>query len=207
MSAGLWGRKVGMTQIFSAQKVIPVTVINTADWVITNVKTVERDGYGAIQVGHRKKRFAGDSFSTEWLKKKKHYFSAVREIKVNKPVEGLEIGQPLVLDKIFAQGDKIDATGISMGHGFAGVVKRYGFAGGRGSHGDSTGRKPGSIGSYRTQGRVIKGKRLPGHYGCKQKTVANLTVVSIKPEHQLILVQGSIPGKPGSLVFMRKREV
>lgn len=207
MIAGLWGRKVGMTQVFSAQKVVPVTVINTADWVITDIKTQERDGYDAIQVGHCKKRFTGEAFSPEWLKKKRHYFSVVREIKQDKPVEGIEVGQLLALDKIFAEGDQIDTTGTSKGFGFAGVVKRYGFAGGRASHGDSTGRKPGSIGTYRTQGRVIKNKKLPGHYGCERKTVSKLKIVSIKPEHQLVLVEGSIPGKPGSLVFMRKRGV
>lgn len=205
MIAGLWGRKVGMTQVFSAQKVVPVTVINADDWVVTDIKTQERDGYHAVQVGQKKKRFAEKVFSPEWLRKKKEYFGVVREIKLEKPVEGIEIGSSLPLETVVKQGDTIDILGVTKGHGFTGVVKRHGFGGGRASHGDVTGRRPGAIGSFRSRGKVMKNKRLPGHYGCEHQTVRNITVVSVVPEHKLILVKGAVPGKPGSLLFMRKQ--
>ncbi len=204
MVKGLWGRKIGMTQVFSGDKVVPVTVIDVAHWVITNVKTQERDGYQAVQVGCVKKRYAQKAFSAAWLKKPKEHFSAVREIHLNDGSYEAIIGQPVDFSKIVALGDTVDVFGKTKGCGFAGVVKRHRFAGPPGSHGSTMGKRPGSIGTFATQGKVIKGKKMPGRMGNKQRVMRNLDVVKVEAEANFIAVKGSIPGKTGSLVFIRK---
>ena len=166
MVSGLWGKKLGMAQVFGQNKeVIPVTVIDAAHWYVTQIKTKVRDGYDAIQVGFVRPRYQGGAFDKQWLKSLKRYFSHIGEIKTTELIKGIELGQHAPFADVFAIGEHIDVSGISKGRGFAGVMKRHGFSGGRSSHGSMFHRRPGAIGHMRTRGRVIKGKKLPGHMG------------------------------------------
>jgi large subunit ribosomal protein L3 len=204
MMKGLWGKKIGMTQVFSdEQKVVPVTVIDLADWYITQVKTKENDGYSAVKVGNVKSKYAGQPFSSEWLREPRKYFSAFKEIPLQEESTEFIVGQ-LADIAIIAKGDNVDVFGITKGAGFQGVVKRHGFAGGRASHGATFGRYPGGLSFMRSRGRVIKGKRMPGHMGTEQRVMKNLEVIKIEPDARVVLVKGSIPGKSGSLVYVRK---
>jgi len=206
MIQGIWGRKVGMTQVFADDNaVVPVTVVDTSGWFVTQIKTQEVDGYTAVQVACLRKKYQGQPFAQEWLKKLKQYCLFIKEISVSALPEGLIVGSVVDLGTILAKDDSVDATGITKGCGFAGVVRRYGFAGGPKSHGSTFGKRPGSMGNMRATGKVIKGKRLPGHMGDKQRTVQKLQVVQVRSEDSIVLVKGSMAGKPGSLVFLRKR--
>lgn len=206
MLNGLWGRKVGMTQVFADNhRVIPVTVVDVSNWFVTQVKTADRDGYKAVQVGCVRARHRGKPFSSEWLQKLKQHFGAVCEARVvDESATMPTAGQVLETTSILAEGDDIDVIGVTSGKGFQGVIKRHGHSGGRGSHGDKLGRGPGSLTGLRTSGRVPKGRKLPGHMGVRQQTVRNLKVVRIDAEKQIVFVKGSVPGKVNSLVFMRK---
>ena len=204
---GLWGKKIGMTQVFSKEnKVIPVTVVDVNNWVLTQVKTQGSDGYDAVQVGCLRKRYHGEQSSAEWLKQPKKYFYCRKEITIDKPIEGLVLGQPINFIDIVTIGEKIDIVGISKGLGYTGVIKRYGFKGGPASHGSTVHRFVGSLAFCGRKGRVMKGKRLSGHKGNDNIFVAGLKVVDIKPENSVLLIKGAIPGKTGSLVFVRKRK-
>lgn len=203
---GLWGKKVGMTQVFADNKVVPVTVIDTAHWFVTNTRVVEKDGFNAVQVGCVRPRYVEQPFSVDWIKQPKKFFSFIREVKLDKnPSEfAFEVGKPADFFALIQQGDKMDVHGTSIGRGFAGVVKRYNFSGPPGSHGDKMGKAPGSLSFMRSQGRVIKGKKLPGHMGNVSKVIRNLEIIKVKPENNVVLLKGSVPGKTGSLVFLRK---
>ena len=204
MIRGFWGKKVGMTQVFVNDKVVPVTAIDAAHWIVTAIKTEKRDGYSAVQVGCIKKRYLGQLFSPEWLKKLTTYFSLVREIRVEADLS-CEVGKPLTWQAEVKESDFVHVTGTTKGCGFAGVVRRHRFGGPRGSHGGkSMGNRPGSIGFMTSQGRVIKGKKLPGRMGGKQRQVANLEVVQVNVQDGLVLVKGAVPGKTGSFVFVHK---
>ena len=204
MISGLWGRKIGMTQVFSDdQKVVPVTVIDLARWVVTQVKTQARDGYDAVQLGCVKKRYVTVPFSAEWLKVGSQYFSVYKEVRLSAPVH-FDIGQEVDALSILSEGS-VDAFGISAGRGFQGGVKRHGFTGGVASHGSKLGRGPGSIGYMRSQGRVIKGTRMAGHMGIDTVGMQNLKIVKFDAQAQVVLIKGSVPGKTGSLIFLRKR--
>lgn len=205
MINGLWGRKIGMTQVFTADHVaVPVTVVDVAHWVVTQIKTHAKDGYDGVQFGFIRPRFQEDEFSTEWLSSPKRYFTVVREARIVDPAATYQIGQFVTPEVVFAQGDAVDVEGITMGRGFQGVVKRHGHKGGRGSHGDKLGRQPGSLEGMRTSGRVRKGRCLPGHMGVEHKTIRNLSVVGIDSDARVVLVKGSLPGKSNGLVFIRK---
>lgn len=205
MVAGLWGKKIGMTQLFQNDKVVPVTVINTSNWFVTQVKNENVDGYNAVQVGCLKQKYSSKPFDESWLKNIKKYFSDVREIKLDEVKEELVAGKPADFASILSEGNSVDIFGHTKGCGFAGTVKRHGFSGGADSHGDKTGRRPGSMSFMRSQGRVIKGKRLPGHMGTNRIAVKNLEIVKIDPASNIIAVKGSVPGKSGTLVFISKR--
>ena len=206
MIKGIWGLKVGMTQVFSDDsKVVPVTVVNTAGWFVTQIKTVEIDGYNAIQVACLRKKYQGQAFAQEWLKQLKLHCLFIKEISITELPEGLIVGSSIDLGSILAKDDSVDATGVTKGNGFAGVMRRWGFAGGPKSHGSTFSRKPGSIGNMRACGKVIKGKKMPGHMGDKQRTTQKLQVVQVRSEDNIVLVKGSMAGKPGSLVFLSKR--
>ncbi len=204
MVTGFWGKKIGMTQVFVEGKVIPVTVIDAGNWFITNIRTKDRDGYNAIQVGCLRNRYVGESFSVDWLKNLKKYFSLVREVKVEGDMPELSLGQSADAFTSFQQGDKVDVSGMTKGCGFAGVVRRHRFAGPPGSHGSNMGNKPGSLSFMRRQGRIIKGKRMPGHMGDVWRMMRNLKVVKVEPETGVMLVKGAVPGKAGSFLRVLK---
>ncbi len=205
MVSGIWGKKVGMTQVFINDKVVPVTVVDVGDWFVTGIKTTEKDGYNAVQVGCLKKRHRDEKFVGSWLKKLGQYFTFVREIRLDNIPESISAGQKIDYYNQFKEGEFVDVVGTTKGHGFAGVVKRWGFTGARASHGAKMGRRPGSISFMRSQGRVIKGKKLPGHMGVEQRIMKNLPVVKVENDGPIILVKGSVPGHAGSLLFIRKQ--
>ncbi len=206
MVIGIWGKKIGMTQVFSKDKVVPVTVLDVSHWYVTGIKTKESDGYTAIQVGRLKDRYVDKPFSLQWLKKLTTYFDFIREIKADEQdLANYTIGKPFKVTKdIIAAGAEVDVSGVTKGCGFAGVIRRHGFSGGPASHGSSFGRAPGSIGFMTACGRVIKGKKLPGRMGGVQRMMRNLEVIEADVEPHIMLVKGSIPGKTGTLVFIRK---
>src|SRR3990167_758881 len=205
MVLGCWGSKIGMTQLFEENKVVPVTAIDLSGWLIIGTKNLARDGYCALIVAKLRDRFEEKEFNLDWLKKKNDYFVFVREVKVDSLPEGLVLGSATnFIADFFAKGSLINVTANSKGRGFAGAVKRHGFKGGRASHGDKTGRKPGSIGFMSACGKVIKGKKMPGRMGGKQFTIQDLTLVELKDN--LLFVKGSVPGKSGSLVYIQKSD-
>jgi large subunit ribosomal protein L3 len=204
MVRGFWGKKIGMTQVFVQDKVVPVTVVDIADWVVTQIKQEDRDGYSAVQVGRVKKRYADKKFSPDWLKSLKHYFGTIKEIRLDKDIEGVTVGKKVDLEDSFAAGDHVDVFGKTKGCGFAGVVRRHNFGGPPASHGHTMGKRTGSLSFMCSQGRVIKGKKMPGHMGNKQQMMKNLEVVRIDASSQVVLLKGSVPGRPGSLMFVRK---
>jgi large subunit ribosomal protein L3 len=201
----LWGRKIGMTQKFApdTHKVIPVTVIDLCKWKILQRKTTEHDGYDAIQVGCLRNKYIKKEFNLDWIKSKKKYFLFIKEIRceIN---DIFEIGSDLKVENVFTSGDHISVTGKTIGKGFQGVVKRYGFTGGRASHGSKLGRKPGSLGGLRKQGIVFKGKKMPGHCGNEIQTVSRIKVIDFSTQDNIVIIKGSIPGKSGSLVCLSK---
>ena len=208
MINGFWGTKIGMTQVFSDDhKVVPVTVIDLARWVVTQVKTSKKDGYSAVQLGCVKKRFESNEFSSEWMEEPTKYFSVRKEVRLADDLtEDLQVGSAFNINEFITKGDNVDVVGISIGRGFQGGVKRHGFKGGRASHGDTLGRRPGSLSFMRSQGRVMKGKRMAGHMGVDRCMIKNLEIVQIEPQARIVLVKGSVPGKSGSLVYLKKHE-
>ena len=204
MVTGIWGRKIGMTQVFAKDKVVPVTAIDIADWYVTNIKTKTRDGYDAVQVASVKDRYKAEKHSKEWIKKPKVYYSFIREIPLKEAMTNVVIGAPVDFTQLMTLGELVDVFGKTKGHGFQGVVKRHGFTSAHASHGNTMGRRPGSIGSLVKSGQVIKGKRLPGHMGCINQVMRKLEVIIVEAETKTLLVKGSVPGKSGSLVFVRR---
>ena len=205
MKKAILTTKVGMTQIFNEDGVLtPVTVLQAGPCVVTQVKTVENDGYSAIQVGF------GDIREKLVNKPKKGHFakagvSAKRFVKEFRfeDAENYTLGQEIKAD-IFAAGDKIDATAKSKGKGFQGAIKRHGQSRGPMAHGSKYHRHAGSNGSATTPGRVFKGKHMPGHMGAVKVTVQNLEVVRVDADQNLILVKGSVPGLKKSLVMLKE---
>lgn len=202
MIQALMGTKLGMTQIFDETgQAVPVTVLKVGPCVVTQLRTQERDGYEAIQIGYEESKRL-NSPERGHQKAAGSSMRHLREVHAT-DISGYEVGQ--VIDcSIFNPGDKVDITGTSKGKGFAGVVKRHGFAGGPKTHGQSDRhRAPGSIGSSATPGRVFKGMRMAGQMGNERTTVQNLTVERVDPERNLVLVRGSVPGPKQSLVIVR----
>jgi len=208
MLNSLFGEKIGMTQLFDQnKKVVAVSVIYFSDWVVTQIKTESNDGYSAIQVGRIKKKNRLKTFSLDWLSKKKEYFSVVKEIIINKVDESkFNLGQKLDFSNIsIAEGDLVKIAGTSIGRGYQGVVKRWGFTGGPAAHGSMFHRRPGAIGHMRTQGEVIKGTKLPGQHGFKRTTLTKLRVVKIDSNIGCLFVKGSVPGKKSTLLEISKQ--
>ena len=205
MQKGLIGKKIGMTQIFDeAGKVIPVTVVEAGPCAVTQVKTMENDGYEAIQVGF------GDMKVSRVNKPMKGHFDKagvsykrfVREFRFENSEE-YNVKDEIKAD-IFATGDKVDATAISKGKGFQGAIKRLGQSRGPMAHGSKFHRHQGSNGSATTPGRVFKGKGMPGQMGNKKITTQNLEIVKVDVENNLILVKGAVPGPKKSLVTLKE---
>lgn len=203
MVKALLGKKLGMTQILREDgEAVPVTVIQVGPCVVTQIKTLDRDGYEAVQLGFEEsKRLKSPERGHQRAANSSMRY--LREVKTDS-IEELEVGQ--VLDcSIFEPGTRVDVTGKSKGKGFAGVVKRHGFAGGPKTHGQSDRhRAPGSIGSSATPSRVFKGMRMAGRMGNDTTTVLNLEVVQVDPEKNLVLVRGAVPGANNGLVTVRQ---
>ena len=205
MQKGIIGKKIGMTQIFDETgKVIPVTVVEAGPCVVSQKKTVENDGYAAIQVGF------GDLKAHRVNKPMKGHFAkgnvapkrTLREFRLE-DTDAYNVGDLIKAD-IFAVGDKVDVTGTSKGKGYAGAIKRWGLHRLKETHGTGpVARHAGSNGPVSDPSRVFKGKRLPGHMGAEQVTVQNLTVAKVDGENNLIAVKGAIPGPNGGIVVIR----
>ena len=198
------GRKIGMTQIFDETgKVIPVTVIEAGPCVVAQVKSVETDGYNAIQLGFgdvkesKLNRPEKGHFQKSNLSLKKH----LREFRMDS-LEGINVGDEIKVDT-FVAGDRIDVQGTSKGKGFQGVIKRHGQSRGPMGHGSMYHRRPGSMGPTSTPGRVFKGKKLPGHMGRVTVTIQNLDVVKVDLDKNAILVKGSVPGAKGAILKLK----
>ena len=204
---GLLGKKIGMTSVFSADgKNIPCTVIEVGPCVVTQVKTVETDGYEALQLGFVEKK-EKHTTKPEAGHFKKAGVAPQRYLAEFKGFEGeYKLGDTLKVDSLFADNDFVDVVGISKGHGYQGVVKRHGFGGvGQSTHGqDDRLRAPGSIGACSYPAKVFKGMRMAGHMGSDRVTVENLRVIKVLPENNLLLVKGSIPGAKNSIVQIIK---
>ena len=205
MKKAILTTKVGMTQVFSEDGVLtPVTVLQAGPCVVTQVKTVENDGYSAVQVGF------GDIREKLVNKPKKGHFAKagvtakrfLKEFRLE-DAESYTLGQEIKAD-VFAAGDKVDATAKSKGKGFQGAIKRHGQSRGPMARGSKYHRHAGSNGSATTPGRVFKGKHMPGHMGAVRVTVQNLEVVSVDAEKNLILVKGAVPGPKKSLVMLKE---
>lgn len=207
MVTGIWGRKIGMTQMFAGDSVVPVTAIDLSNWYVTGFRYADRDGYDAVQIGHVRKRYQGSAVSPVWTKKLKQYFDLVREVKLTQPLENVKIGSQVDVSQLLQEGEKVDVFGVTKGLGFAGVVRRHNFSGGGSSHGSTMGKAPGSIGSLTACGKVIKGKKLPGHMGVVKRGMKNLKIIKNDTGAHVVFVKGSIPGRPGSFVFVRKTKV
>jgi len=204
--AGIIGRKLGMTQIFSdAGAAVPVTVIEAGPCPVTQIRNGDADGYNALQLGFDARKQTRTPRAALGHAQKAGLDYAPRtlqEFRVES-VDGYALGQELKVDQ-FEAGDKIKVTGTTKGRGFQGVVKRHGFSGRPASHGHPKKRNPGSIGPGTNPSRVIKGRKMPGQMGASQQTVRNLRVERIDTERNLIYVRGAVPGSRNSLVFIRK---
>ena len=201
---GILGRKIGMTQIFTeAGEVVPVTVVEAGPVVVTQVKTIENDGYNAVQVGFV------DAKEKSLNKPQKGHLAAANTLKKHlkefrvESVDAYTVGQEIKAD-VFAAGEMIDVTGISKGKGFQGPIKRHGQSRGPASHGSRYHRRPGSMGACSYPGRVFKNKKLAGHMGSVKVTVQNLEVVRVDADKNFILVKGAIPGAKGSVVTLKE---
>ena len=204
MEKAIIGKKIGMTQIFDEKGlVIPVTVIEAGPCIVAQVKTIETDGYNAIQLGYgdvkenRINRPEKGHFTKAKLALKKH----LREFRVSE-VADVTVGNEIKAD-VFEAGDKIDVQGTTKGKGFQGVIKRHGQSRGPMGHGSMYHRRPGSMGSTSTPGRVFKGKKLPGHMGNVTVTIQNLKVVRVDLDKNCILVKGSVPGNKGAILKIK----
>jgi len=206
MPLGLIGRKLGMTQIFDQEgHAVPVTVIQAGPCRVVQLKSRQREGYEALQLGFEPVKWSrvNKPLAGHFRRAGTEPFRFLREFRVE-TTEGFEVGQTLTVE-IFQAGERVDVTGVSKGRGFAGVMRRWGFRGGPASHGSMFHRRPGSIGSNTDPGRVPKGRRMAGHYGNQRVTVKNLQVVEVRPDANLLLVKGAVPGSRNSLVLIKKR--
>ncbi|HXG51031.1 MAG TPA: 50S ribosomal protein L3 [candidate division Zixibacteria bacterium] len=205
--AGLIGKKIGMTQYYNAEgNVVPVTVIQTGPCVVVQKKETARDGYNALQLGYgaRKLQRVNKAEQGHFAKAGKGAFAVLREFRSD-DVARYEVGQEIKVGDLFKAGDRVDVAGTSKGHGFAGVIKRWSFGGFPGSHGTHEYfRHGGSIGNRSFPGRVRKGKKMAGHWGNERISVQNLEVVEVRPEQNLLLVKGAVPGARHGVVIVKR---
>jgi large subunit ribosomal protein L3 len=209
MTIGLVGRKVGMTRIFTDDGgTLPVTVLDVSDNRVTQIKTAEKDGYAAVQVafGQRRANRVNKPLAGHLAKAAVEAGHVLKEFRLAKPEElgELKVGAKIPAQSLFKVGQLVDVQGVTIGKGFAGVIKRHHFHSQRASHGNSISHKtPGSTGQNQSPGHVFKGKRMPGHLGNVKRTIANLEIVRIDEARQLLLVKGSVPGASGRDVVVR----
>jgi len=205
MLKGLIGKKIGMTRLFLSEgKAVPVTVLQVGPCTVVQVKTSDKEQYNALQLGFGEKKAsrANKPASGHFAKAGVDPKAVLKEFKVDDTAE-FEVGQEITA-AMFARGEKVNVTGRTKGRGFSGVVKRHGFGGGRKTHGCTTHDLPGSIGQSADPARVVKGRRMPGHYGYERMQARNLKVVDVRPEDNLVLVKGAVPGARGGIVFIEK---
>ncbi len=194
-----------MMGVFTAAgEMVPATVVKAGPCVVTQIKSIATDGYNALQLGFEEKRASrvNKPQSGHFNKSGGKCFVAVKEVPVDNPEE-YTLGQSIGTD-LFKIGERVDVVGTTKGRGFSGVMKRHGFGGGRMSHGSKSKRIPGSIGCSAWPSKVFRGKRLPGHYGTDRKTIRNLEIVDIRPDDNLILLKGPVPGAKTNLVTINK---
>ncbi len=202
----LIGKKIGMTQVFDdAGQQVPVTALEVGPCVVVQLKTSEKDGYDAVQLGFedqlvkRQTKAAAGHFKKNEVPNKR----ILREVRLDEGNTDLKVGDTLTAS-VFDGVSYVDVIGVSKGRGFQGVVRRHGMGGGRATHGSGQHRRTGSIGMKEWPARVLKGKRMPGHMGAERVTVQNLKIVQVRESDNIVLVRGSVPGPSGSVVFVRK---
>lgn len=208
MSVGILGKKLGMSQLFDQDgRSIPVTLIEAGPCRITQIKNFSTDGYSAVQIafGSVREKLINKPSQGHLSKSGTELLRYLREYRVA-DLEKYELGAKITVDE-FKTGQKVDVSGTSMGRGFSGYQKRHGFSRGPMSHGSKNHREPGSTGAGTTPGRIYPGKRMAGRYGGKKITTRGLRIMQIDPDHNLLILKGSVPGKPGSLVNIRPANI
>ncbi len=202
---GILGQKLGMTQIFDDEaRSIPVTVVKAGPVRVVQIKTIEKDGYNAIQISYGESKAVNKPTAGHYAKAGVAPGSHLIEVKVQDPSE-FKVGQEIKVEEMFEVGTKADVSGVSKGKGFSGVMKRHNFSGQGASHGNhKKHRAPGSIGACATPARVFKGMRMAGRMGGEKVTTLNLEVAGVDAERGLLLLNGSVPGPKGSVVFVRE---
>jgi len=206
MAIGLIGRKLGMTQVFQPDgTMVAVSVLQVQPNTVTRLRTTDRDGYTAVQLGTEtsKKLSKPEAGQLKDLPKGAQAIKTIREFRVDS-VDEYELGQTVSLVDLFAAGDEVDVSGVSKGKGFAGHIKRHNFHRGPKTHGSDHHREPGSIGPGTTPGRVYRGMKMAGHMGDETVTIKKVRVVRTDPDRNLLLVKGSLPGARGSLILVKK---
>ncbi|MDM7952312.1 MAG: 50S ribosomal protein L3 [Cyanobium sp. CZS 25K] len=204
MSIGILGKKLGMSQFFDEEgKSIPVTLIEAGPCRITQLKSEATDGYTAVQLGfgETREKLVNKPAKGHLAKSGEAPLRHLKEYRLE-AIDGLELGAPVTVGD-FSPGQKVDVSGDTIGRGFSGLQKRHGFSRGPMSHGSKNHREPGSIGAGTTPGRVYPGKRMAGRYGGKQITTRGLTILKVDADRNLLVVKGSVPGKPGALLDIR----
>jgi large subunit ribosomal protein L3 len=202
MSIGLIGRKVGVTQVFQGDgTMVAVSVLAIQPNTVTRLRTDERDGYNAVQIGTEESKRLTKPEAGQLTDLPK--LATIREFRVES-LDGFEVGQKLTLGDLFADGDFVDVSGVSKGKSFSGVIKRHNFRRGPKTHGSDHHRAPGSIGPGTTPGRVYRGMKMAGHMGAERATIKKLRVVRADAERGLLLVKGSLPGARGALILVKK---
>ncbi|MCB0362658.1 MAG: 50S ribosomal protein L3 [Bdellovibrionales bacterium] len=202
---GVYAFKLGMSTLYHEGQAIPVTVLQFRPWFVSQLKNKERDGYEAVQIACSPKRASRSNraekghLKASGFENGAHY---VREIRQALP-EGVQVGQKVDITSL-ASGDLVDVTGLSKGRGFSGAVKRWNFGGGPASHGSTTHRRTGSIGNNKEPGRVMPGRKMPGHFGNETSTTAKMKVVEVLPEKGILMVKGAVPGARHSIVKLMK---
>jgi len=206
MIEGILGRKLGMTQVFAADgRWLPVTVVEAGPCTVLQKKTAATDGYNALQLGFgvKKSHRVNKPLMGHFRKAGQGAFAHLRELAAEN-VDAFQVGDQVSCAAVFKAGDIVDVTGTSKGKGFQGVIKRWNFAGGPGGHGSNFHRRPGSIGCSAWPSRVRKGMKMAGQMGNRRVTTQNLEIVEVRPEQNLILVKGALPGANQGLVVIRK---
>jgi len=208
MSKGLMGKKLGMTGLFAPDgRYVPVTVIEAGPCVVTQIKTTATDGYNALQLGFSevKAKHVTKPRQGHFRKSGETFFRHVQEFPVDNP-EAYSLGQKITIE-MFTVGERVDVCGTTKGRGFAGVMKKEGFSGGPKTHGSKCHRIPGSIGTSAWPSRVFKGRGMPGHYGVDHQTIQNIEIVDIRPEENILMVKGAVPGPATGLVAVKKQKI
>jgi large subunit ribosomal protein L3 len=209
MVNGIIGKKLGMTQIFAPDgTVTPVTVLKAGPCVVVQKKTVNSDGYNAVQLGlveEKPPRRVNKPTEGHFKRAGVPPTRVLREVRVDTGEEATNVGDKILVD-MFNANDLVEVIGKSKGRGFAGFIKRHGFAGGRATHGSMFHRAPGGIGASAYPSRVIKGTRMAGHMGVERKTIKNLRVVAVDTENNLLMVRGAVPGPNGAYVLIKKAQ-